>query len=147
MAVGALDLLLVADCAQFWVRSEIRDPPEASTRRCRLVSAPPSRSNRSILAVSFQVQKTAPMVYLSKRVSFSFLLPSSVSRVLRTTLDVDVSCGKGEACALQSVAWLQVYILALFRVNLGFALSASSSSGAPGREPGASVDACWEPLR
>ncbi|KAJ4913017.1 Uncharacterized protein Rs2_07638 [Raphanus sativus] len=111
------------------------------------------------------------MVYLSKRVSFSFLLPSSVSRVLRTTLDVDVSCGKGEACALQSghmfqgrieglklpstldrvlhfqVAWLQVYILALFRVNLGFALSASSSSGAPGREPGASVDACWEPLR
>ncbi|KAL0730057.1 hypothetical protein Bca4012_026150 [Brassica carinata] len=33
MALDALDLLLVADCAWIWVRSKIRDPPEASTRR------------------------------------------------------------------------------------------------------------------
>ncbi|WZZ31538.1 hypothetical protein YC2023_014939 [Brassica napus] len=41
MALGALDLLLVADCAWIWVRSEIRDPPEASTHHChpRLCSA------------------------------------------------------------------------------------------------------------
>ncbi|KAH0882589.1 hypothetical protein HID58_058685 [Brassica napus] len=41
MALGAMDLLLDADCARIWVRSEIRDPPEASTchDRPRLCSA------------------------------------------------------------------------------------------------------------
>ncbi|CAN6850321.1 hypothetical protein HID58_049619 [Brassica napus] len=33
IALGALDLLLVADCAWIWVKSKIRDPPEASTSR------------------------------------------------------------------------------------------------------------------
>ncbi|CAG7888641.1 unnamed protein product, partial [Brassica rapa] len=72
MALGALDLLLVADCAWIWVRSEIRDSPEASTRHCRprLCSA---------------VSPHSP-----------FLLSSSSTRVLRTTLDVDVSCRKSD---------------------------------------------------
>ena len=33
IALGALDLLLVADCAWIWVKSKIRDPTEASTSR------------------------------------------------------------------------------------------------------------------
>ncbi|CDY45860.1 BnaAnng22130D [Brassica napus] len=33
IALGALDLLLVADCAWIWVKSKIRDPPEASKSR------------------------------------------------------------------------------------------------------------------
>ncbi|CAF2101267.1 unnamed protein product [Brassica napus] len=49
MALGALDLLLDADCARIWVRSEIRQ----KLRRVATVhaSAPPSRPSRSILAL------------------------------------------------------------------------------------------------
>ncbi|KAH0940122.1 hypothetical protein HID58_007583 [Brassica napus] len=72
--------------------------------------------------------------WIWRKVGFSSLLPSSTTGVLRTTLDVDVYCGNGEAFFLPSV---EVYVLAFFCVNLGFALSTSSSSGAPGREPGA----------
>ncbi|CAF2129913.1 unnamed protein product [Brassica napus] len=65
MALGALDLLLVADCARIWVRSEIRDPPEASTcrDRPRLCSAV---SPQSIYSCA---QKAASMVFLSEGLS------------------------------------------------------------------------------
>ncbi|CAG7905162.1 unnamed protein product, partial [Brassica rapa] len=86
MALGALDLLLVADCAWIWVRSEIRDSPEASTRHCRprLCSAVSPHSNDSFHGVP------------QRMVSSPFLLSSSSTRVLRTTLDVDVCCGKSD---------------------------------------------------
>ncbi|WZY79399.1 hypothetical protein YC2023_025783 [Brassica napus] len=145
MALGVLDLLLVFDCAWIWVRSEIRELQEASMRW-------------------FVRRTTEDLCFFSsndnfhgvpqRKVGFSSLLPSSTTGVLRTTLDVDVYCGNGEAFFLPSGHLLKrvpysfcasfpvpklpaVYVLAFFCVNLGFALSTSSSSGAPGREPGA----------
>ncbi|KAL0876326.1 hypothetical protein Bca101_026031 [Brassica carinata] len=87
MALDALDLLLVADCAWIWVRSKIRDPPEASTRRDHpcLCSAVSPHSNDGFHGVP------------QRRVGFFSLLSSSTTWVLRTALSVDVSCGKDEA--------------------------------------------------
>ncbi|CAF1810256.1 BnaC04g53360D [Brassica napus] len=65
MALGAMDLLLDADCARIWVRSEIRDPPEASTchDRPRLCSAVSPQS------IDFSAQKAASVVFLSEGLS------------------------------------------------------------------------------
>ncbi|KAG5411256.1 hypothetical protein IGI04_007575 [Brassica rapa subsp. trilocularis] len=76
MALGALDLLLDADCARIWFRSEIRQ----KLRRVATVhaSVPPSRPSRSILAVVVRrttedlcslAQKAASMVFLSEGLS------------------------------------------------------------------------------
>ncbi|KAH0873161.1 LOW QUALITY PROTEIN: hypothetical protein HID58_070523 [Brassica napus] len=75
----------VVDCAWIWVRSEIRDPPEALTRRCRprLCSSYSPHSKYSFHGVP------------QRMVSSHFLLSSSSTR--RTTLDVDVSRGKSDA--------------------------------------------------
>ncbi|KAG5413811.1 hypothetical protein IGI04_001378, partial [Brassica rapa subsp. trilocularis] len=97
IALGALDLFLVADCAWIWVKSKIRDPPEASTsravslllRRLAPAGAPP-RSSVSL------ARMTTPMVYLSEK-------------VLRTTLRVDVSCGKSEALFCHQVTYFKEY--------------------------------------
>ncbi|KAL0788145.1 hypothetical protein Bca101_004391 [Brassica carinata] len=48
--LGALGLLLVADCARIWVRSGIRDPPELRRVAAFIVLAPSSRSNRFLLS-------------------------------------------------------------------------------------------------
>ncbi|KAH0927198.1 hypothetical protein HID58_019454 [Brassica napus] len=65
MALGALDLLLDADCARIWVRSEIRDPPEASTCRDR----PRLCSAVSPQSIYSSAQKAASMVFLSEGLS------------------------------------------------------------------------------
>ncbi|CAN6831726.1 unnamed protein product, partial [Brassica oleracea] len=65
MALGALDLLLDADCARIWVRSEIRDPPEASTCRNR----PRLSSAVSPQSIYSSAQKAASVVFLSKGLS------------------------------------------------------------------------------
>ncbi|CAF1975381.1 unnamed protein product [Brassica oleracea] len=86
IAMRALDLLLVADCAWIWVRSKIRDPPEASTSR----------------AVSLLLRRLAPAVK-------GGLLSSSTTRVLKTTLGVDVSCGKSEALFCHQITCFKEY--------------------------------------
>ncbi|WZY70608.1 hypothetical protein YC2023_002848 [Brassica napus] len=101
MALGALDLLLVADCAWIWVRSEIRDSPEASTRHCRprLCSAVSPQSvvvRRTTEDLCFYSSNDSFHGVPQRMVSSPFLLSSSSTRVLRTTLDVDVSCGKSD---------------------------------------------------
>ncbi|CAN7024466.1 unnamed protein product [Brassica rapa subsp. trilocularis] len=87
IVLGALDLFLVADCAWIWVKSKIRDPPEVSTSR----------------AVSLLLRRLAPAV------GFASLLSSSTNRVLRTTLRVDVSCGKSEALFCHQVTCFKEY--------------------------------------
>ncbi|CAN7077871.1 unnamed protein product [Brassica oleracea var. botrytis] len=93
IAMGALDLLLVADCAWIWVRSKIRDPPEASTSR----------------AVSLLLRRLAPAVK-------GGLLSSSTTRVLRITLVLTSPAEKWKLSfairspALRSTVLLQCFI-------------------------------------
>ncbi|KAH0935046.1 hypothetical protein HID58_012163 [Brassica napus] len=118
MALGALDLLLVADCARIWVRSEIRDPPEASTcrDRPRLCSAV---SPQSIYSCA---QKAASMVFLSEGLS---PLPRS-HRLQKGHLLQGVLCSFRASCPIPKLpvdccfrCSKQVYILVNFCVSLG----------------------------
>ncbi|KAF2572347.1 hypothetical protein F2Q70_00001719 [Brassica cretica] len=147
--LDALDLPVVAVCARIWVRSEIRDPPEPLKGRYHHAPASSSRSSLSSLSVRPKSKRRHPWRSSDDRLGYPSNYWSPVFKEFSTPSVLHFPYAKAPTVRLSVpvVCDPRVYIPSSVEIARVWFLPTSSSSGAPGREPAASVDACLEPLR